>query len=723
MNNSPSKQRDVKGGRSGWGWFVAGACVWMALEVLAYKMGGGWSVAASRLWAISGLIYLRFSAGAVCKALREDFRAGWVNALFVLAVWLFAGWLCFRWIDSFEKLQVNAEATQQVGDGLRMLKMPDWNYTGQAFLGYPARQYLITAVPTLFAGELGVMPLRLGFALPFFTGLLVFYAGLRRTAGRVMKRPGFAAWAVLMLLTFPFAGEYLLTYEQAILPAAFCLHATGWFLIAWQNPRRPALFCLGWIGAMLGTSYTPALAAWLLLGTALCVLVVCLWRSGKRGAATGCAAVLLGVMLFGGLSFLTRLDFVHGEVQEGSMMRRHSANSVWKGLLMVIWDREKPFVPLVLLLPVLGYLFLAPWRTGRLRGLVHAFVGLWAIGVLVAAVSLHGYTPRTPDIDLQRGIVVLPPLLAGMVFFFHRLAVTPRLAWWTSGWRGFVACIAALALLGHTAIGAFSHFYWREPGPMDQLVKQMATQARENGTRLQDIRLLGAYGQFDWAALVKDLGSYFVPYAPFYFLAETKPEQLPTELMGNALLYADFTEPRPRDNMLEVLGLDSGECMTNPPVQYWLTNSRKTASVAEKRLQECINAYKGKLSAVTPELREAAEVEMSLLRGFQFGKNLEELRTPALQPLRNEFIQSVLEKCVVKTQWLWVTGSIWIHPGGELESTWGPGTWEMRPNGEFIAEFPGKNVRHTFVFSSDMNTISATRNDGSSVLAYFNSYF
>ncbi len=37
--------------------------------------------------------------------------------------------------------------------GLRSFEAPDWNYTGKAFLGYPNRQYLVAALPTLVLGR------------------------------------------------------------------------------------------------------------------------------------------------------------------------------------------------------------------------------------------------------------------------------------------------------------------------------------------------------------------------------------------------------------------------------------------------------------------------------------------------------------------------------------------------------------------------------------------
>jgi len=56
--------------------------------------------------------------------------------------------------------------------------------------------------------------------------------------------------------------RYLYLMEQTILPIAFVMHALGWLLLSFETLTAGRALILAWITGLLGTSYTPTLAAW-----------------------------------------------------------------------------------------------------------------------------------------------------------------------------------------------------------------------------------------------------------------------------------------------------------------------------------------------------------------------------------------------------------------------------------------------------------------------------
>jgi hypothetical protein len=87
-------------------------------------------------------------------------------------------YLIFAGTGGVEHVNLNGEAAQQVAGGLNLSASPDLGYTEVGFVGYPGRQYVVAAVPSMLLGR-GIWPLRLGYAIPVWAGMLVCYCGLR----------------------------------------------------------------------------------------------------------------------------------------------------------------------------------------------------------------------------------------------------------------------------------------------------------------------------------------------------------------------------------------------------------------------------------------------------------------------------------------------------------------------------------------------------------------
>jgi len=371
------------------------------LEGLAYLKGGAFSWIAARIWALMGFGFIVLGAREIVRSAADGVRERDVVSLVMV---LLVGFAALWGIGGIDHVQLQHEATQEVAWGLEALETPSWYYTKYGHLGYPCRQYLIVAAPSMVLGR-GLFGLRLGFALVFFFGVLLFWSGARTAWGDRPRGRVAAAVAALCVVAFPFAVKHLHWYEQTTLPLAFTLAAAGWLMVTLRRPSVVNWLGLAWIGALLGTSYTPALGSWCLLIVCLVWLAACAWRSGDRGATVSRLVVAALVAGFGALSFLTRMDLFKGP---GQTIRPDPVGALGEAYAVFFLGSPTTFVPAVLILPIL--IPLALGLVGRL-GVPGLAISWWVVGIVGASVGFAGYSIQAPAFEIHRAQVVIPPLL------------------------------------------------------------------------------------------------------------------------------------------------------------------------------------------------------------------------------------------------------------------------------------------------------------------------
>jgi hypothetical protein len=155
-----------------WDRTVAISAAVVGLEALAYLVHGPFEWTAARLWALGGCGFVGLGVVAIARAVAGSVRDRCLTSLIMV---LALGFVALWGISGVDHVQIQHEATQQIADGLEASQQPGWGYTGIGFLGYPNRQYLVTAVPSL--PRRGLPALRLGFALPFCSAFVL--AGAR----------------------------------------------------------------------------------------------------------------------------------------------------------------------------------------------------------------------------------------------------------------------------------------------------------------------------------------------------------------------------------------------------------------------------------------------------------------------------------------------------------------------------------------------------------------
>ena len=410
------------------------------------------------LWWLSW-VALGVHAAACLRRTVADARAtgqGWVT----LAV--IAGLVALVFAGTLDSRLVHFETCHELGCAVGHFSSdPGWGYNQTCLFDYPARQFLVPAVPTLLFGR-SYFALTFGSFLYFLIALPIFARGLLdELAGR-----RHADLATAVILTFPlhlrYFNHFMFAFEESIYPFLNAMIFTG---LALQLRRRddPALLPLVGLGMLhMVWGYTTSFA---LFGLATVWLAHRLIAGPVRSQIERRLTVMvLGVSMASfGLSWLVRADFhVLGGRSAGELLA--DIDEAIRHLVLFPPEAGAAFMsaflyPFVLLAVLGAFAFLDGWR-----GVV---VGAWALAVLLAALVLHGYWYYHVPLRVHRWLVAFPLLFALLAAFASRLTAPPR---W--GRRLLVAVLAGSLVTGWT----FHHAYvWsREPSPQLALARFLA---------------------------------------------------------------------------------------------------------------------------------------------------------------------------------------------------------------------------------------------------------
>jgi hypothetical protein len=309
--------------------------------------------------------------------------------------------------------QINDEAIQQVAAGLGFLdSRRDLGLFSTGFVGYPARQYLLAALPSLAFGR-SLVALRLGFGGLYLIGYLSFlcaargYLEARKSASPMLLA---ALGGVLAAL-----GSYPLLYarlfEQTTVPVAAIYLFLAGLLRTMSRPGPLGGLWILWSLGFMPYAYTPALSGWV-FGMAV---LAYLGFAGTRELRLTCG---LGLLYGAAALAVSSLAQVHASLVSsrfsiGSVA--DSGNESWSYRLSTglhaAFGLEESLVPAPL---VLGLLFVLG-QSLRKRDWRVPGVCLWAGATVVLSLLMKGYWRRVPEFDIQRAMVVLPPLSLALV--------------------------------------------------------------------------------------------------------------------------------------------------------------------------------------------------------------------------------------------------------------------------------------------------------------------
>ena len=477
-------------------WIIMSVAVVLCfLELGAYRFQGLSSVIASRAWALLGVAYFAATGMLIGRSLFSDLRKGkYIFALLVIGL----GVMVFYRLGDIHHLQVNYESAQQLASFLESnIHKPDWGYTGNAFVGYPARQFIIVAIPSLLFGN-KILWLQFGYAALFYSGALCFYLGVRHYLSGKGHDELWALGTVLSCFTFPYLILYLYNMEQIILPISFVMHALGWLLLSLEKLTAFKACILAWIAGVLGTSYTPDLAAWMLFQVFFLLIIVRSVRNGRRAQSVLWASVWAYTLTFGLCSFLTRLD-VRLTSQPG-----HSREAFVIALKVFFLGEPQRYMPPVVAIFVAIFFLLA--LTGRL-GIVKWITAGWLIGVIYFSATSAGYAPYDAVFTLYRSILLIPIMMLACwdthLGLFRKLNPSKYL-------NVVLAAVLCLAAAAATFKTYFDRQKSYEPTAKDFLISFLLKRSEAMGIRRQHATFVSMTDQVTYHP-IHGYGEYFFP--------------------------------------------------------------------------------------------------------------------------------------------------------------------------------------------------------------------
>jgi hypothetical protein len=408
---------------------------------------------AARAWiACSALILVSVFIHAVLPFIRRGFWSSpdicWYLAAFFVPVAL----VLFD-VNGYGYTQINDEGLQQVTSGLDLMSgRRDLGLFSVAFLGYPARQYLLAAIPSRIFGR-GLVTLRLGFGGFYLLGYLSFLScSLRYLESRNTWRPMLLASLAGVLVAL---GSYPLLFarlfEQTTVPLSVTLLFLSGLLLFLARPGPLSGFWFIWALGLMPYSYTPSLAAWALGMAAL----ACLASSGPDGRRAPLVAGLAygAVTLTVALAVQVRGNLLPSRLLAAGLAGDHAsglsgggaaawASRLLNGLHSTI-GIEESLVPAPLALGLLFILF----HSLRRRDYRILALCLWAAATVVLSLTLKGYWQRVPEFDIQRAMVILPPLSLALVVYVAAHSGDLLAGKSEAALRGLILCAVVFMLL------------------------------------------------------------------------------------------------------------------------------------------------------------------------------------------------------------------------------------------------------------------------------------
>jgi len=435
-----------------WGTYAAGALLLLGIEASSLSPENSiFRELAAWAWMISSIFFLGVAFWhSLLPFFDAEFRASRDRSWYLLAFFFPTLVVLFGINDVYYTL-INTESTQQIGSALFLMhERSDFGIFNLAFLGgtYPARQYLLAALPSLFFGK-GLITLRLGYAALYLIGCLSFLSGvwayLRKQKFHHAVLLASFTGVLIFLANYPVLFARI--FEQTIIPLSVTLLFLAGLLFFLTRPSPLHALWVMWALGLFPYSYSPALSAWIFAMALLAYL--CLPIQPKR-------TIPFLVCLVYGMATLTTslvMQFAHNIfVDKFQISEFPDLNWVdwfyryFSGLHATV-GLEESLIPAPLMLGILIFLYLSLLQ----KDFRFLALCVWAAGTVGVSLTLKGYCWRPPEFDIHRAMIILPPL---------SLAFTLYLA---SYWKQFTAktstAVLRTLIIGVIVLMVLNTFY------------------------------------------------------------------------------------------------------------------------------------------------------------------------------------------------------------------------------------------------------------------------
>ncbi len=315
-------------------------------------------------------------------------------------------------VNIFLPQNIGGESTQEINCTLNhLLNSADKGYHQTCLFGYPAKQYFLPSLLSLFFGRTK-FNLHFGNSIYFLIALPIFIEGLRSfTHKKWVESDLLIAITLVFSLHFFYFNHFLFRlFEQSVYPFCLLLLLLGLFLQFKKEQTDHLLVLIGFVVALSIFAYTPGLAiaslAILVMGVGLVV------RPIKNKKLLGYILFLLLMMLVS--SFIYRKD-VHLLTNEEKDLFFY-VDQLQKIVEHFLFANQGRAFMSVLVSPILVIVWLvSAFQTKHKLLLVLSW---WLAVTTFLATIAQGYAFYGFDFRMHRALVVAP---AWLLLFFSVL--------------------------------------------------------------------------------------------------------------------------------------------------------------------------------------------------------------------------------------------------------------------------------------------------------------
>lgn len=340
-------------------------------------------------------------------------------------IFLYLSWFImfvFTIYNATKNSNISYETTQEASCLLGFIeKSGDKGFQQSCFLGYPARQYLMLVLPTIFYKP-SLFSLNLGGSLYFLAAQFFWGVGLYKLFQRKSNYPSFfSALGLVLLLHFFYFNHFVFhCFEQSQFPLSLSMAFWGIYLWKISDSQNWHLPLLGLLLLFIIQSYTPSLAFFFLA----VLLLINLYKYGESKKLIILVVAGGFASLFFSLTFRSDIKLMsenHGNLSflfnEGWLLIKHL---FWKpqgynGYSSIIGK-------IILIMAILSPFFV--------RSKKNVLLVFWTISTMFAATISQGYSFYGLDMRAHRSIVILPTaIILALVTFQYilkRLQINSR---------------------------------------------------------------------------------------------------------------------------------------------------------------------------------------------------------------------------------------------------------------------------------------------------------
>lgn len=346
------------------------------------------------LWLISYVYIIAFTLVAGWDLVRTSKAAAAPFGIFVVVIYLVITVANVGTLRNF-----SSETAIEIGCAVHFLNAGgSLGFHQTCLFGYPMRQFLLPAMPTLAFGP-SLVNMNVGSSVYFLVGVIIFAAGTTRLFRSAYIGNLVAALLLSAFLQLHWWEHFYLIFEQSIYPLSLALVLCGLFLYYRLGDERRSFPLIGLVLLWIVGSYPPSLAMYGLAALAL------VYVATVRPAVRVPAAVLFALSV---VSLWVSLGY-RQDLKIGSGSTMDVRGDLWLGFEHLIYQNYGiPWTTPFLVFPMVVAVALAV--SGAL-GRLAIPVGLWIAGVFAFAIISHGYSLNSIDVRMHRALVAIPVLL------------------------------------------------------------------------------------------------------------------------------------------------------------------------------------------------------------------------------------------------------------------------------------------------------------------------